>query len=221
MRRARFIDRRYVRDVMAALAERGLRRRDCWTAAVMGACIIALDRGCMGRNNVLVTYKTSSDPELALAQSSGPCGNWDHGYDVFVPRLCRSISYLCRKNLLVRGSRLDMPTMLMAVAAHEVRHRLQYDPNLRMYEKGTIPPGSFLIKHIVAALTQELEDLLRIWSKDRDKDMANLVEIHSSPIEFDALVVEHLVMRRGPSRKTLRQLATLVRAQPLVLSRHR
>lgn len=208
-----WISRTFVRSAMSFLLDTyGADRRDRWAAALMGAWISALHRECVGPDHIRINY-IPQHPERHIAE----CPQAEKGqpleYRIYLSGLWANMCTLARLNLLVRDGKLDKNLAIIAIAAHEVRHRLQQTgPGVPLFCKDASGERDDLKKTITVTLAEEFTERWRQLI-DQKADLPT-IELYTGLQEFDATFIDRLVMRRFGRCRSLAAVARLVKSIP-------
>jgi hypothetical protein len=142
------------------------------------------------------------DPSVTAGYADAARNNGEEAYLVVVPGIAKRL-YRARKTY---GPPLTLRQLALAAAAHEVRHRMQFNlPLLRRFQKdaeysdpvlGAIAPE---VKRRRAAMCASGAPARRQQESEFDE------------LEFDTYMIEHLIVRlmlseRNPNKEDIRQI---------------
>jgi hypothetical protein len=207
----------YIESATEALVARGMRAGDSVYAATLASCILALDRLCMpaGLPSVMVDLRTQRHT-VVMARYFGPNPTWPRvreRYEVIVPDLRERIVRECAEHRLPGGGYPGPSAMVAAVAAHEVRHRLQRFAQLQLFSLFCNAGEDPFLREAVDDLSKrfkERNEALKKTAKGR-----NAAAVFWGDHEFDARIIEREVVRRVPGCATAEDLARFVLAEPM------
>jgi hypothetical protein len=134
-------------------------------------------------------------------------------YEIRVPRLYERLGEECRARGYVSDSGPDIPVMLIGIAAHEVRHRVQdRRPDIRRFTPFCKSTTGFILTAQVQEVSREFKN--RQTTLQKTVKGKNLAGMFYNEIELDAVIVERLVSILGLYRPTMEEVARLVMVQP-------
>ena len=213
----RFFDSEGVRD---GLLEKGIEDKDIRAAIDLMACIASLDEGTGIKGDLSLKFSVAPNEFGDIAG----CLNDEEGYAVDVRGISDNIFESIHRipgvdnegNPIGSYDDWEKPTMaelLISVAAHEVRHRLQQH-GLPMINAEKIKDyDDSLFKDIAEHVSSLLEEEERQYKKENRS--AEYIERKTSPLELDARVIEMMTLIKLHSGTTKEDLQRLLKFQGL------
>jgi hypothetical protein len=129
-------------------------------------------------------------------------------YIVYAPELVRKV----RRRIKSWSKRLSLSAVLTATAAHEVRHRVQerHKPKLFKPESKKPKPGD---DDIVAEILKVVDLSLNQFRKryKREGRSRNYVRLRAGRLEFDARVVETMVLYQLGEKHSLKKITPFIK----------
>jgi hypothetical protein len=205
------VDRSYialVHDAVMTAGADGVTSLDAHIAACVGSAILRVDRAATV-GDTLVEYMTDSHPYDALATCNASSNGTTAVYHLYVPRLWSKMQAIGR--LYTTPGDVLPATVIAALAAHEVRHRLQRQlgSRLRPFAVRRHKRRSDSLLNIIATVNRGTFLAVRRHMRSVGTDPA-YIRVATGALEFDACVVEHLAVRRLGPRASADELAALV-----------
>ncbi len=215
--------REFKRGHLRVLAREGIGRADASDAIFLAWALRHLDETVFPDHPLPIVFAVGQKPEArgAIASYNSTVGH----YAIYASNMHRLLQrhwhcqrIVCDKDAwpLVDGLAY-LPTMLQlftCIAAHEVRHRLQESRagQLRLFTPAQLPSG-----HPVVAFLWEMRS--RAYAQycvdvQAQKYSAPITATLLSIAEFDAQIVERVVMHQFDWCETLDELAAWIRIQP-------
>ncbi len=199
-------DEDHVNAASEMLESAGVTYGDAQVAARLGSTILCLHRLCSPTGRGLLAYDTDGSIDLADCRR----GPGTVLYTVYVPNLCDRMT---RVHHTPKGQwPLDLEPHITAVAAHEVRHWLQRSlPGVRLFSPRRQK------RRRMRTLTDGTACAIRTWFiLERKYRRAHGQAVQSfrsrtNAEEFDATVVEFLVLMHLPYCRSIHDVADIVR----------
>ena len=202
------------------LREAGASEADAREAVLLGADIAYVHQACYGDDNTPVNYNTclQAHPELPGIMVSCWSKELDHepdAYDVYVTGIDARVTEVWQT-----GRSIDRETVRLAIALHEVRHRVQArEPSIMQFRRAMIfnvlwgDQRALVVSVNMDEQYRHDERILRAQEASDD-----IIAWVCSDTEFDADVVERLFLHYNQPAWTVRELAAHVRMHaPIVL----
>lgn len=205
---------------MPQLRGDGVSEDDALAASLLGADIVMAHQACYGDDNMPVNFVTfeSPYPELGGCVASCVCEAIDGAPDSYTVCAAGIVSRLTRAWNRV-DQKVDPSIVRFAIAAHEVRHRIQVrEPAIRTFRRAYTYLKRWTDQQALVIATSLEESYLVDASNLRDQGCAEqLITFAGSDREFDADMVERLLLHRHTSINTFQEIATFLRMNAPVL----
>jgi len=197
-------------------------KTDIDTANTLASVISKLDQAVFPENpiNQVEIYPESNNLEAYYCKD-------DTQYGVFAKGLANKIKYRTSSDqgLVKPGAELSIEDACLMIAAHEIRHRLQYKENIIQFSMSYAKKGPkkwyskktekyFLLAFILNFCYSYFADLKQDL---QDKEYSqSLIKIATSTEEFDAMVIEYYVINEafGRFKFRLKDFTEVIRLQP-------
>lgn len=181
------------------LLEQDIDPTDAFMSIRLGFLIAALDETCFGKKELTRVHFVPLPTEHP-ANNLYASYQANDRYLVYPVRMTEKTARLS-VTLPIRGNAEErVNCLLLSVAAHEVRHRIQVRrPATVRYERAARRWHRGLTGSVMEAVHRELRESERNLTADDIKQACLTAELLFGANEYDASVVEHLVRERFTS----------------------
>lgn len=211
------------RELVPKLRREGVSERDAKMATTLVSLIRWFDARIFGPHDIAPVLLSRQRLNLLAAYQCLPDGSASR-YVVFTHNITQSVVrdarasqfFICRTSgeLRIFPSSASVPEYLIAIAAHEVRHRLQQSGVIRkMFSRIEQSGASDRLLRLLwnTGKARHQNRIKRLFDAGRD---ARLIANETSKEEFDARLVEQMVMHRYHACETDDELVNLVLIEP-------
>jgi hypothetical protein len=205
--------------IKKGLLAKGKKETDIDMALRLMACIALINHFIFNDENPILNFCPNQNRFRHFAGHANATKNSQEAYHVFVIGLARAIEHEMEERVIMFCKRKpcyeDLPKLsleeaLLGIAMHEVRHRFQKKPGMKMFSRKSFSFARGELRKYLNYTKILFQEEKRIYL--RDGKSKGLIRDRMKRTEFDAVLIETMgvnAIHKGISIEDLKSLITL------------
>ena len=212
-----------LKELKKELKEKGAKKEDIKMALRALICLEGIDRLVFPENPATINFSIGKYRLGFFAAHRLPSEQTEARYNIYINGLAKSLREEKKEGLWIpnvsknqfRPMRPTWEELLVYVAAHEVRHRVQHDCSLKRFS----PKSANLVKDELLKSTIKFNELVFKESKNvyiKDNRSKAYIKGRINRKEFDAIAIERLIaakIHRKNIKNLLEEIVSTIKMQ--------
>lgn len=209
------------KDMGRKLLAKGQKEADTIMSLKLMACIGAIDRLIFDGKPITLNFSTRPNRYGHFAGYSKATKTHGESYEVTVSGIAKTMKGELKARVTMLGKKsppyYDLPKasleeILIGVAIHEVRHRMQYQPGIKTFSRKYYSYAGGKLRRYINFTKLLFREERKVYVKEGKS--VGFIRDRMKKTEFDAKLIEIIAVTRIHNGVSINELKSLINLQP-------